>query len=78
MSRVTQIDIHFTMDGVERIATIRPQEEPGRRVQQILLDRPGPFKDPRPAAITLDGEEEPEEGKGPQVCYRIDNQLVCW
>ena len=78
MSRVTQIDIRFTLDGVERVATIRPQEEPGSRVKQIILDRPGPFNDNRPAAITLDGDGTLEEDKGPQVCYRIDNELVCW
>lgn len=78
MSRVTQIDIHFTVGNGERIATIKPQQEPGRRVQEILLDRTGPFNNQRPAGITLDPGPELASSDGPQVCYLVDGVRVCW
>jgi hypothetical protein len=82
MSRVTRIDIHFTTkSGVERVATIMLQVEPGSQVKRIFLDRKGPgdqFPDPKPDAITLDDGPELKVGDGPEVCYMIDTGVVCW
>ena len=75
MSKVTQIDIHFTVGSDERLATIRPQTAPGGKVEQIFLKTKGPFDDDKPQEITLTGADD---GKGPEVCYLIDGQMVCW
>jgi hypothetical protein len=75
MSRVTQIDIHFRVGDDMRRAIIRPEIGPGLRVEQIFLRTKGPFDDPKPQEINLDGEDD---GKGPEVCYLIDGQMVCW
>ena len=75
MSKVTQIDIHFTVGSDERLATIMPQTPLGGRVEQIFLKTKGPFKGPKPQEISLDVADD---GKGPEVCYLIDGQFVCW
>jgi hypothetical protein len=79
MSRVTEINIHFTTNsGVERVATIRPTPEPGRDLKRMFLDRGGPFAGPMPQAFTLDGDGKLADNDGPQVCYLLDTGMVCW
>jgi len=77
MSRVTRIEIHFTVNGEDRVATIRPTTQ-GRQVRQILLDTNGPFNRPQPPEITVDGGTALGVEDGPQVCYMIGNERVCW
>ena len=77
MSRVTRIEIHFNVNGEDRVATIRPGPE-GRPVRQILLDTNGPFNKPRPPEITVDGGTPLGVEDGPQVCYMIGSERVCW
>ena len=42
MSRVTQIDIHFTTNsGATRVATIIPKEEKGRNLKRMFPSKHG-------------------------------------
>ena len=77
--RVTRIEIHFLVHGnQQRVATIKPKSQGGDRVKRIALDSDGPFNDKRPDMISLDGEGDLTDGEGPQLCYTIDRQVVCW
>ena len=77
MSRVTRIEIHFSVNEENRVSTITPTSV-GRQVRQILLDTNGPFNKPKPPEITLDGGTALGVDDGPQVCYMIGNERVCW
>ena len=78
MSRVTRIEIHFTVNEENRVATITPSPPAGRALKQILLDTNGPFNKPRPPEITMDGGTALGPEEGPQVCYMLGNERVCW
>jgi hypothetical protein len=79
MSKVTKIEIHFTSKNVERVATITvPKTKMNRHLQQILLVDEGPFNSPMPADFELNEGGPLKAGEGPDVCYVIDGQMVCW
>lgn len=78
MAKFTRIEVHFVSGGKERKAIIRPLDQQGHGVQQILLDHPGPFDDRRPKEIALSDGSEPLLNDGPLLCYRVNGEEVCW
>ena len=76
---ITQIDIHFSTKGGERVATITtPKSKKGRQLQQILLDQSSDDITTMPLDFTLNAGKSLEDGEGPGVCYMIDGEMVCW